>query len=201
MCSSVLCSTPSAVSTSSQESTTKRAYPRPYRCFWLCFWWVLLLALPCDGSGTHLCALCPALCTYWAVLLQIPLTGLFAGLTLGLLSLDIVGLKVSHFAAFGQVCLMPELAVFLVSCIASRHYSVFCCALKRLWVVLQILIEAGDPEERKYASTILPGEPRCPCSTSFCPALAALATCTPAMCLCLVMPPMTWPLLHQLLQS
>ena len=120
--------------------------------------------------------------------LQIPLTGLFAGLTLGLLSLDIVGLKVgaqslaracgagsllSAAAADSQqahtemgkregarkyenprsACHQPLPAA---PCACSLHHRSTCPPpLTCSWV--QILEEAGEPDERTYARKIMPG--------------------------------------------
>lgn len=113
-------------------------------------------------------------------LILVPLTGLFAGLTLGLLSLDRVGLRVSCaetpvllgccqnvFApqkgiwvhAQSHTCLVYGPALCLrtqSSCTAPSSHTVRPCS----WMfAIQILVEGGDPQERLYAQKILPGMP------------------------------------------
>ena len=93
-----------------------------------------------------------------------PLTGLFAGLTLGLLSLDLVGLKVCRRFEARRV---PRDSLASMSWLAFLSFSIRLVCVKRTSyrlpftatseAVLQILEQGGEPHERAYARKIMPG--------------------------------------------
>ena len=90
----------------------------------------------------------------------VPVTALFAGLTIGLLGLDVVSLNVSckgptaskHLSLSFHQCIL-RLAMCLRVDIEMRKTS--------NKALLQILEHAGEPKEREYAKKIIPSKPPC----------------------------------------
>ena len=84
--------------------------------------------------------------------------GVMSGLTLGLMSLDVVDLEVSPASSSECCCLLLlhsticKLHVYFTRC-CCKHYIPFCIPLTTM---LQVLVRSGTPSEKKYAKRIQP---------------------------------------------